>query len=152
MSVSGPINELQPKTHYHYRVVAVNAGGTSYGQDRTFTTGLKWIINGSNGSTGKSTTFWFGLPGDTPVSGDWNGDGTVTPGVYDPVTGIWKLRNSNSEGPADVAFQFGGGPFKPVVGDWDGNGTATVGLYEPNAGNWVLRNVNSGTGSNISFQ
>ncbi|MDQ2632101.1 MAG: trypsin-like serine protease [Actinomycetota bacterium] len=152
VSVSGPINELQPKTHYHYRVVAVNAGGTSYGQDRTFTTGLKWIINGSNGSTGKSTTFWFGLPGDTPVSGDWNGDGTVTPGVYDPVTGIWKLRNSNSEGPADVAFQFGGGPFKPVVGDWDGNGTATVGLYEPNAGNWVLRNVNSGTGSNISFQ
>ncbi len=30
---------LQPSTTYHYRLIASNSGGTSYGQDMTFTTG-----------------------------------------------------------------------------------------------------------------
>ncbi len=33
------IPSLQPKTTYHYRLVATNGGGTSYGADMTFTTG-----------------------------------------------------------------------------------------------------------------
>jgi hypothetical protein len=33
------IPNLLPKTTYHYRLTASNAGGTSYGQDMTFTTG-----------------------------------------------------------------------------------------------------------------
>jgi DNA-binding beta-propeller fold protein YncE len=32
------LEDLQPNTTYHYQVVAVNASGTSYGADRTFTT------------------------------------------------------------------------------------------------------------------
>jgi hypothetical protein len=33
------IPNLQPKTTYHYRLIASSAGGSSYGQDMTFTTG-----------------------------------------------------------------------------------------------------------------
>jgi hypothetical protein len=33
------VPNLQPKTTYHYRLLASNGGGTSYGQDMTFTTG-----------------------------------------------------------------------------------------------------------------
>jgi hypothetical protein len=33
------IPNLQPNTTYHYRLVASNGGGTTYGQDMTFTTG-----------------------------------------------------------------------------------------------------------------
>jgi hypothetical protein len=33
------IPNLLPKTTYHYRLIANNGGGTSYGQDMTFTTG-----------------------------------------------------------------------------------------------------------------
>jgi hypothetical protein len=33
------IPNLQPNTTYHYRLVASNGGGSSYGQDMTFTTG-----------------------------------------------------------------------------------------------------------------
>ena len=33
------IPNLLPKTTYHYRLIASNGGGTSYGQDMTFTTG-----------------------------------------------------------------------------------------------------------------
>ena len=33
------IPNLLPSTTYHYRLVASNGGGSSYGQDMTFTTG-----------------------------------------------------------------------------------------------------------------
>ena len=36
--VSVTVLNLQPGTTYHYRLVATNAGGTSYGPDKTFTT------------------------------------------------------------------------------------------------------------------
>ena len=36
--VSGTIGGLEPNSSYHYRLVAVNAGGTQYGQDRVFAT------------------------------------------------------------------------------------------------------------------
>jgi len=38
VSISEPITGLSPGVTYHYRVVAQNATGTSYGDDRTFTT------------------------------------------------------------------------------------------------------------------
>jgi DNA-binding beta-propeller fold protein YncE len=37
--VSQPITGLQSKTIYHYRLVAIGDGGTTYGEDQTFTTG-----------------------------------------------------------------------------------------------------------------
>ena len=37
-AVSATIYELEPNTTYHFRVVAVNANGTTYGADMTFTT------------------------------------------------------------------------------------------------------------------
>jgi hypothetical protein len=38
---------LTPNTTYHYRVVATNSVGTSYGADKTFTTTANWYVNGS---------------------------------------------------------------------------------------------------------
>ena len=37
-SVSQQLSRLQPTTTYHYRIVAVNPAGATYGQDQTFTT------------------------------------------------------------------------------------------------------------------
>jgi hypothetical protein len=58
------------------------------------------------------------------VVGDWDGNGTYTPGVADPDSGgtlTWSLRNSNSAGPPDAAppFQFGSAASLPVAGDWN---------------------------------
>jgi len=147
------VENLEPHVKYHYRLVATSEGGTSYGQDRTFTTDLKWSLRNTNSPGAPDVSFWFGRPGATPVTGDWNGDGTATAGTYDPASGVWKLRNQNTAGSAEIEFQYGGGPWTtPVVGDWDGNGTTTIGLYNPSTGEWRLRNYNSAGSAEIEFQ
>lgn len=65
----------------------------------------------------------FGLSGDQPVSGDWNGTGTTKIGTFDPTTGLWEL-DLNGNGvfdgcSADACL----GPFGqqgdlPVIGKW----------------------------------
>jgi peptidoglycan/xylan/chitin deacetylase (PgdA/CDA1 family) len=88
-----------------------------------------------------------GRVADRPVTGDWDGNGTVTPGVVRGNT--WYLRNSNSPGPADIVFQYGGPTDRVVTGDWDGNGTTTPGLVRGNT--WYLRNSNSTGIADVQF-
>jgi len=76
----------------------------------------------------------------TAVMGDWDGNGTDTPGVFR--NGVWYLRNTNGPGPADVVFSFGLATDKPVVGDWDGNGKDGVGVFRNGA--WYLANTPGG--------
>jgi hypothetical protein len=103
------------------------------------------------------TSFSYGLPGDRPVAGDWDGlppaspadpkAGADTPGFFR--AGVWLLRNSNSEGRPDLEFGFGQAGDLPVVGDWNGNGIDTVGVFRK--GRWLLRNFNNAGPSEISF-
>jgi hypothetical protein len=60
----------------------------------------------------------YGLPGDKPVTGDWNNDGMDTIGVYR--NGTFYLRNSNTIGFADIVFALGVGGDMPIAGNWDG--------------------------------
>ena len=55
-AVSRGITGLSNGITYHYRVVAVNAGGTSYGADRIFTTGAVAPTATTNAATAVSTT------------------------------------------------------------------------------------------------
>ena len=87
------------------------------------------------------------IGGDVPVVGDWDANGTVTPGVFR--SGVWYLRNSNTSGGVNVSFSWGAATDVPVVGDWDGNGTTTPGVYRE--GIWYLRNSNSSGPSDVTF-
>ena len=80
------------------------------------------------------------LRGDVPVTGDWDGDGRDTPGIFRD--GTWFLRNSNSPGGVDITFSWGATGDYPIVGDWDGDGKDTIGVYR--SGEWFVRNSNSG--------
>jgi len=107
--VSGPVSGLFSNTLYHFRVVGVNANGTSYGNDMTFTTlaapptvvttaasaitTTGATLNGTVNANGSSTTvtFEYGLTAgygstitatQSPVTGN-----VVTP-VSAPVTGL----------------------------------------------------------------
>jgi hypothetical protein len=56
------------------------------------------------------------LPGDKPVTGDWDGNGTDTIGVFR--NGIFLLRNSNTNGFAEIVFGLGVAADEPISGIW----------------------------------
>jgi hypothetical protein len=97
--------------------------------------------------------FRYGAPGWTPLTGDWDGNGSRTVGVYYPTTATWYLRNSNSAGAPDIApFRYGAPGWIPVVGDWDGNGTMTIGVVDPATLTWYLKNTNAPGAWDVSFR
>jgi hypothetical protein len=62
----------------------------------------------------------FGLTGDLPVAGDWNGDGKAEIGVFRPSTHIFYLDYSGNRawGAGDVSANFGLTGDLPVAASW----------------------------------
>ncbi len=88
--------------------------------------------------THESTSFYYGNPGDFPFMGDWNCDGTDTPGLYRQSDGFVYLRNSSTQGNADIKFFFGNPGDVPLAGDFDGDGCDTVSIYRPSEGRFYI--------------
>lgn len=102
--------------------------------------------NGNNCGQPNNTSA-YGGPGDIPLIGNWDGNGTYSQGVARLQNGLihWDLRNSRTPGGPDAgSFDFGGYGAVPIVGDWDGNGTWTIGLYTgtSSGAKWELKNSN----------
>jgi peptidyl-Lys metalloendopeptidase len=91
----------------------------------------------------------YGMGGDYPVVGDWDGNGTATIGIYR--NGSFYLRNSNTLGFADLVFAFGQPGDQPIAGDWNGDGIDTIGIYRPSTGQFLLRNSNTKGAADMSF-
>ena len=108
--------------------------------------GLLYLKN-SNTTGFADVAINYGTAGDYPISGDWDGNGTATIGIYR--NGSFYLRNSNTLGFADIVFAFGTPGDKPVAGDWDGDGVDTIGVYSN--GQFLLRNSNSAGAATMSF-
>ena len=89
----------------------------------------------------------YGLPGDRPVTGDWDGVGGDTIGVFR--NGTFLLRDSNTNGFANVVFTYGVAGDLPIAGDWNGNGIGTVGVFRN--GLFMLRNSNSSGPPDVVF-
>jgi len=94
-------------------------------------------------------TFTYGMAGDYPIAGDWNGDGKDTIGIYR--NGVFYLRNSNTAGYADLSFPFGSPGDQPVAGDWNGDGKDTIGVYRSSTFTFYLRNSNSAVPPDMVF-
>ncbi len=99
--------------------------------------GLWWLRDASTGAT---TSFYYGNPGDSPFFGDWDCDGIDTPDLYRRSDGYVYLRNSNTQGIADVSYYFGDPGDVPLAGDFDGDGCDTVSLYRPTTGRFYVIN------------
>lgn len=81
-------------------------------------------------------------------AGDWNGDGADEPGLYDPVSGTFRLHRVDDAG-GDAVFVYGGvdGGELPLIGDWNGDGVDTIGVYDPASSGFFLHDSNtSGAG------
>jgi hypothetical protein len=82
-------------------------------------------------AAGQVTSFFFGNPGDFPILGDWDCDGTDTPGMYRQSDGFVYLSNANRSQVADIRFFFGNPGDVPLAGDFNGDGCDTVSIYPP---------------------
>lgn len=89
-----------------------------------------WKFRNAN-SCGAPTIspFGYGNPADIKLVGDWDGNGTYTPGVARLVNGIlWWYLNNGYDGAAEYSFAYGQAGDIPIVGDWDNNLTVNVGV------------------------
>ncbi|MBW7571357.1 beta strand repeat-containing protein [Caproiciproducens faecalis] len=74
-SVSYSLSDLQPNTTYHYRVVAVSAGGTTNGADQTFTTPALPVtaaVDSVEATNGTITVTLDKVPSVTPTAADFS--------------------------------------------------------------------------------
>lgn len=108
----------------------------------------KIYLRNSNTTGTPDITITAGQSGDYMVVGDWNGDGTDTPGIYH--NGTFYLYNSTSGGAADVTFAFGVAGYLPVAGDWNGDGIDTIGVYRKSTHTFYLRDSNSAGAADIT--
>ena len=84
---------------------------------------VDWNGNNQWDSEDAAHVFSFGLPGDIPVTADWNGDGRIKAGVYR--NGAWYVdwNGNNQWDSEDVThvFFFGLPGDIPVISHWDPN-------------------------------
>jgi len=116
-------------------VITVRAAPSNVGVFRNGS----WFLdfNGDDVWDADDKFFSFGMAGDVPLVGDWNGDGTDDIGVFRD--GEWYL-DSNGDGEwdegSDELIYFGLADDIPVAGDWNGDGTDTIGIFRD--GYWYL--------------
>jgi len=117
-----------------------------------------WNLRNTLTTGAANNSFSYGSSSDTMfVSGDWDGNGSMTPGVVRTNSSgqlVWYLRNENSGGGDDITFTYGLAGETPIVGDWDGNGTWTPGVVTTNTSGqlvWELRNENNSGGADLTF-
>ena len=108
--------------------------------------GLHWFTRDDSGGGSAHHDFIYGVSTDVPIWGDWDGNGTKTPGVYRD--GTWLLTNAYG-GTHQIAFGFGNPGDIPVVGNWDGMGGVGIGVVRGNA--WFLRQSPSGGNAELAF-
>ncbi|NNC92065.1 MAG: hypothetical protein HKN80_06200, partial [Acidimicrobiia bacterium] len=99
--------------------------------------GLAYLTNdtppdGGVGVGDPDLTFFFGIPGDEVVVGDWDGDGFDTLGIHRG--GKMFLTNVNGTSIAEWDFFFGTPGDIAFGGDADGDGRDSVFLYRPSSG------------------
>ena len=63
-------------------------------------------------------SFLFGDPGDTPVVGDWDGDGRDEVGLHRSTTGLFYWRTTLTTGNDEGTIYFGNPGDRFVAGDW----------------------------------
>ena len=107
-----------------------------------------WYVQGL--SKTEKHLFW-GIPGDHPVAGDYNGDGVDDLAVYRSTDSSWWLLFSNPAGYASTqVLHWGEQGDQAVPADYDGDGRLDFAVWRPATGVWYILYANGNTEA-ISF-
>lgn len=87
-----------------------------------------------NNPSGNITYVPWGITGDQPVTGDFDGDGKQDPAVYRPSNQTWYVLNSSNLQLA--AYIFGLATDKRVAADYDGDGKTDIAVFR--SGIWYI--------------
>jgi uncharacterized delta-60 repeat protein len=91
---------------------------------------------GTDGTTGQCSP--WGLLGDIPVGGDYDGDTVTDFTVFRPSNGTWYSYLSSNKQTFSVRWGMDGD--KPVPADYDYDGKTDLAVYRPSTGDWwILR-------------
>jgi protocatechuate 3,4-dioxygenase beta subunit len=80
--------------------------------------------------------FQYGEDVDTPISGDWNGDGIDQIGIFRAGTWVLDSEGDGRRKPGETQFEFGRPGDRPIVGDFNGDGIDEVGVIRGNQ--WII--------------
>ena len=137
-------NDLRSQTTYDgNRIQIVAAPATSTDQIGVFRGRNFYLdVDGDdvwNTATGTDQRLGFGNVGDTPLVGDWNGDGLDEIGVRRSSGGVYRDLNGNGTwdgAGSDGLTYFGRASDAPVSGDWNQDGRDDIGVFRD--GKWYL--------------
>ena len=105
--------------------------------------GNRYYFKNSLSGGGADKVIAFGRPSDTPLVGDWDGDGVDTLAVKRG--NHYYIKNSLTGGVADTVVVFGRPSDTPLVGDWDGDGKDTLAVKRGKA--YHVKNSLTGGGA-----
>jgi hypothetical protein len=118
-------------------------------------TGMWYILKSSANYAGWNTpsswvSYQWGLNGDTPLIGDFDGDGKPDLMVWRPSGGMWYVLKSSANyagwgTPSSwVSYQWGLKGDTPLVGDFDSDGKADFVVWRPSSGTWYILKSSAG--------
>ncbi|HEV8187447.1 MAG TPA: SBBP repeat-containing protein [Pyrinomonadaceae bacterium] len=98
-------------------------------------------VNVNNSFPVSKIAFVFGQNGDTPITGDWDGDGKDSVGTYTDATSVFRLSNGFAGTVDFTPVVFGNINTRPIAGDWNGDGVDTIGVFNQVTAVMALNNA-----------
>lgn len=146
------IQSPTPTREYIYagkRLLAIADSGASFAKQKHIaiwrpSTGTWWIYGGE----GPAQAIQWGMEGDIPLIGDFDGDLVDDLSVYRPMTGEWWTRHSADESVGHCRFGLSGDV--PFIRDFNSDGHADISVFRPSNGTWYVRD--SKTESIVAIQ